>query len=173
MDADAAADWLGGEHGDPPKALPDQLQAVLLKGFEAGEWTEDEMPEVDVSSIKDVKDIWLAILKGSCDEAQIREKPVWRVQLTQWFEAMLEKDDGQDDTSKKVPSKQEKEDMAAQGMLAQLELRKAELSLTLGRVVSEEETAGGTYRGTSVYGGCGCVRRGCAPLPRLVAARVV
>ena len=96
----AAEHWLGGKSPSGYE-VPTELRAILLAGFKAGEWTEDEMfSSLDDTSMDDVITLWKAAVAGSEAEAKARVKPVWSVKFFRWLKDSLACD-GDETSSKK------------------------------------------------------------------------
>ena len=144
MDRDSAVKWLSGGIGDPPQVLPDKLQKVLIAGFDAGHWTEKDVPPMGVLSSSSSK-LWRAILKDSAAEASATISESFGVRFENWLIAITEGDAVDVASSKHVPSQRELDDLKAQGMTGLREILHLELAGFLGRASPESGIKGGTY----------------------------
>ena len=144
-DRDDAENWLGAEFGD--MHLSDTVKGFLIAGWDEDLWTlEEDTPSEDGTTIftKELKALWTAVLK---DSAAVQKKPIGEshtIRFCRWLEAQCLV--ATEDEIKYVASKNEKEDLDAQGMSSHLELRMFELGKHLGRTVTAAEVAGGEYR---------------------------
>ena len=130
IDAKAAAAWLGGERGSPKRGLPKPLIDILVAGFEAGYWTEDEMVDGTSGDAKAARELWMSIAQDSADEAKKALPKSYSVRLAQWIDAIFVPEE-KDETSY-VPSPSERKDLDAQAMSAGSELRRLELGCSVG-----------------------------------------
>ena len=89
IDAKAAAAWLGGERGSPKRGLPKPLIDILVAGFEAGYWTEDEVVDGTSGDAKAARELWMSIAQDSADEAKKTLPKSYSVRLAQWIDALF------------------------------------------------------------------------------------
>ena len=99
----AAKEWLGGEHGEPARALPEALQEVLEKGFKEGIWTMDDTPGED-EDVAEQWELWIAVFEDSAKEKGVTLGKSDFVRFKRWFYAHFEGVDEVDGTSY-TPSK--------------------------------------------------------------------
>jgi hypothetical protein len=145
-----ARDWLGGEVGEPPKGLTDKLRKILLRGFQEGKWTLDEVPGEDEVDTKDLEELWKAILVDSAAlDGSVKLGAADEVRFRQWLRGHLDLKDGSEDggASNVAVSEKERQDLDAQGMSDPRIMRHVDLGMLLGRVGSKEGIRNGRYRG--------------------------
>ena len=145
VDAGPAEAWLRGVHGE--RSLSKDLQKLLLDGFKAGVWTEDDFLDGTRGTSKDGRELWAALLDDCAKEAKKEVTKSDGVRLAQWIDAIFAKAPPKDVTPSYVPSSAEKKDLEAQGMTTGKELRRLELALFLGRAPNDDGIEGGVYRG--------------------------
>ena len=147
VDKGAAIKWLGGAYGDPPLVLSKPLQEILLAGFDAGHWTDGDIPSKE-ASYKVASKLWPSILKDSAKEASKDISESNAVRFLSWIEANFT--DMEDEaTSKHIPSKRMQDDMDAQGITGARCLLHLELAHFLGRASPDSAIRGGSYGGVA------------------------
>ena len=144
MDRDAAVKWLAGGIGDPPVELPKKIQTILIAGYDAGHWTEADMPSTGTQAAASSK-LWRAILTDSAAEANEQVTAGNAVRFDNWLLGRLESDVDDVTSSTYVPSQRELDDLKAQGMTGLREILHLELAGFLGRSSPESGIKGGTY----------------------------
>ena len=144
MDRAAAEAWLGGERGEPQKRLAAPIIAALVAGYDAGHWTEDDVPNMDGPVPKSTSKLWMSVLVASAAEAKVTLNDVQRQRFENWIE-ISGPADGDVTSTSKSPSKRELEDLAEQSMSGTRELLHLELALFLGRASPESGIKGGSY----------------------------
>ena len=147
MSEEDAAKWLAGGHGEPPKALAKRVQELLLKGYKAGYWTEDDMMDGTNMPSSAAKDLWVGIAKDSATAEKTTFGHADSVRLQIWVDAHYEGADETDSWDGYVPSEAEQKDLDAQQMTSGKHLRRLELALYLFRASTDAGIADGVYRG--------------------------
>ena len=128
-------------------ALSKPLQEILLAGFDAGHWTDADIPSKE-ASYKVASKLWPSILKDSAKEASKDISESNAVRFLSWIEANFT--DMEDEaTSKHIPSKRMQDDMDAQGITGARCLLHLELAHFLGRASPDSAIRGGSYGGVA------------------------
>ena len=163
----AAREWLGGEHGG--MVLRADIIEIMMEGFPEY-WSMDDVARLDGMTWASAKQLWAAYFADSCLEAGEEETKSLTARWCAWMQAHFEAGDGGDVTSNYIPSKDEVEDLEAQGMTSRLELRHFELSMLLGRVSGDAEIEGGDYGvpATMMVGGKPALKGTARSLDRIV-----
>ena len=146
MDPAAVKAWLGGSYGERGVVLAENLQRILVKGFEDGGWTERDMMD-ETSDANEQVELWVAIAQDCATKQKQEMGKADGVRMTRWIEAVCGSNEDKSWTNY-VPSQAEAKDLAAQGMTSGKDLRRLELSLFLFRASNDEGIKGGNgYRG--------------------------
>ena len=148
-DVEAAREWLGAEHGGI--TLDEELQDMLVAGFEAEKWTTAQISLMENLTAVKAVEVFKAVLEDSAEEAGETPTRVTVSMFKLWIQAHFEEDgDGSDVPKKYVPSKEEQDDLDAMGMESWLEMRHGEYTLFTGRPGSDADVEGGEYRTSPV-----------------------
>ena len=174
--------WLGVEF---PSAtgrkicLTKGAKAALLAGFKSGLVEENDVLADDVlldeATMKEVADRWKAFYRDASAEEKTPVRETDQLSIVEWLKALyldvatLEASKAPTNKPKPIPAAA-KRDMDEQGATALWQLGWIELALALGRVPSEEECTGYSYKAPwkNMLGGKVAVKHSVASLDDLL-----